>query len=230
MIQHQSHKEEFLRYINTVDPSIQFTVEESKDDGSIPFLYTIITPETDGTFTIGVYRKPAHTDLYLPWDSNHNLAAMYSVINTLTHRTHTICSTPKLLENELKHLEEVLGQCKYPKWAIKKISQQHQGQKKKQTPTHKHSTQKCRIVIPYAQGICESINNICEKHGVAVHFKGGQTLKNILVSPKDKDIMTKKNSVIYSYSCGRIDCDVEYIAESGRTFEGPISNIWTSKQ
>ena len=26
-----------------------------------------------------------------------------------------------------------------------------------------------------------------------VHFKGGQTLKNILVSSKDKDTMTKKN-------------------------------------
>ena len=49
--------------------------------------------------------------------------------------------------------------------------------------------------------------------------------------------MAKKNSVIYSYSCGRIDCEEEYIGESGRTFgerfkelEGPISNIWTSKQ
>ena len=73
-------------------------------------------------------------------------------------------------------------------------------------------------MIPYAQGIWEGIKDICEKHGVAVHFKGGQTLKNILVSPKDKDIMAKKNSVIYSYSCGRIDCDEEYIGDSGRTF------------
>ena len=30
--------------------------------------------------------------------------------------------------------------------------------------------------------------------------------------------MTKKNSVIYSYRCGRIDCDEEYIGESSRTF------------
>ena len=56
------------------------------------------------------------------------------------------------------------------------------------------------------------------KNGVAVHFKGEQTLKNILVSPKDEDSMANKNSVIYSYSCGRIDCDEEYIGESARTF------------
>ena len=59
---------------------------------------------------------------------------------------------------------------------------------------------------------------IGKKHGVAVWLKAGRTLKNILVSPKDKDEMVKKNSVIYSYCCGEIDCDEEYIGESGRTF------------
>ena len=65
VLQHQAHQEEFLQHIYTVDPSIQFTVEEAKEDGSIPFLDTIIRPEVDGTFTIGVYRKPIHADLYL---------------------------------------------------------------------------------------------------------------------------------------------------------------------
>ena len=37
VLQQQAHKEEFLQHINTVDPSIQFTVEEAKEDGSIPF-------------------------------------------------------------------------------------------------------------------------------------------------------------------------------------------------
>ena len=60
----------------------------------------------------------------------------------------------------LKWDPPVLGQCKYPKWAVKKISQQHQVQKKKQTPTKKYSTKKCNIVIPYTQGICESIKNM----------------------------------------------------------------------
>ena len=30
--------------------------------------------------------------------------------------------------------------------------------------------------------------------------------------------MANKNSVIYSYSCGKIDCDEENIGQSGRTF------------
>ena len=34
----KDHKEEFLQHINSVDPSIQFTTEELKEDGSMPFL------------------------------------------------------------------------------------------------------------------------------------------------------------------------------------------------
>ena len=218
VLQHQAHKE-FLQHINTVDLSIQFTVEEAKEDGSIPFLDPIIRPEADGTFTIGVYRKPTHADLYLPWDSNHNIAAKYSVINTLSHRALTICSTPELAEEELQHLEHVLGQCKYPKWAIRRIFKKHQYKEKKHTPKTKYAA-KCHIVVPYSQGIGESLKNICKKHWVDVHFKGGQTLNNILELPKDKDKITSKISVIYSYTCGMIDCNEEYIGKrSGRTFE-----------
>ena len=51
-----------------------------------------------------------------------------------------------------------------------------------------------------------------------VDFKGGTTLKNLLVSPKDKENITKKSSVIYWFRCDRIDCEDEYIGESSRTF------------
>ena len=115
VIQHQLHKDEFFRHINSVDPSIQLTVEESRADDAIPFSDSIITPQADGTFTTGIYRKSTHTDLYLPWDSHHGLISKYSVINTLIHRAKAICSTPQLLKNELKHVEEVLMLCKYPK-------------------------------------------------------------------------------------------------------------------
>ena len=34
----------------------------------------------------------------------------------------------------------------------------------------------------------------------------------------DLDPMMKKSGVIYSYKCGRVECDEEYIGESSRTF------------
>ena len=126
VILQQSQKEEFLQHINSVDPSIKFITEEPRQDGSMPFLDTLVTPQEDGTLTTCVYRKPTYTDLYLQWDSHHNLACKYSVINTLTHRAKAVCSNFKLLKTELKHLQEVLSQCKYPKWAIDKVLQQEE--------------------------------------------------------------------------------------------------------
>ena len=227
VLKDQSHKEEFLQHINSVDNDIQFTVEEAKEDGSILFLDTLITPEQNGTFSIGVYRKLTHTDLYLPWDSNHHLSAMYSVIKTLTHRAHTICSTPKHLEAELKHLEEALGNCKYPKWAIKKVFKQHllRKEKKQQPTTTNKPIRRSHIVIPYVPGMCESIKNIGKKYGVAVYFKGNRTLKNILVSPKDKDEMANKSSIIYSYCCGRLDVMKNMWESLGEPLGRDLKNI-----
>ena len=192
------------------------------------FGYTI-TPKTDGTFTIGVYRKPTHTDLYLPWDSYHNLSAKYSVINTLAHRAYTIWATPQLCKRELQHLEEVLRLCKYPKWAIKKIFQQQQEKKgrKKEEETDPYIQIPCQD-MPHSNTICTrhvSLKNICAKQGATVHFKGGQTLKNIPVSPKDKDSLANKNSVICSYICGRIDCDKEYIGSQQGHLVKDFKNI-----
>ena len=50
----QSQREEFLQHINSVDPSILFTTEEAKQEGSMPFLDTVVTPQVDGTLTTRV--------------------------------------------------------------------------------------------------------------------------------------------------------------------------------
>ena len=49
-------------------------------------------------------------------------------------------------------------------------------------------------------------------------MKGGNTIRSLLVVPKDKDNITKKSGVIYRYKCNRLEFDVEYIEESARTF------------
>ena len=48
--------------LNTVNPKISFTIE-TENNGQISFLDTLITRK-NGAVTIGVYRKPTHTDRY----------------------------------------------------------------------------------------------------------------------------------------------------------------------
>ena len=49
-------------------------------------------------------------------------------------------------------------------------------------------------------------------------FKGSNTINDLLVHPKDRDTILQKSGVIYRFKCGKVDCDEEYIGESGRTF------------
>ena len=182
----QTKRDEFLQHINSVDPAIQLTTEDPKQDGSMPFLDTLVTPQEDGTLTTRVYRKPTHTDLYLQWDSHHNLACKYIVINTLTHRAKVVCSSSQLLEEELKHLDEVLQQCKYPKWAIKKIlREQEQRKNRRGKERNTRSTQKiCHRVVPYTKGLCESYKSICSYVWSPGILQRGEHLEELTDVPK----------------------------------------------
>ena len=91
VIMEATQKEGFLEHINSIDPHIQFTTEDAKADGSIPFLDTIVMTHPDNFLLTTVYRRPTHTDLYLHLNSHHHLSAKFSVINTLKHRAKTVC-------------------------------------------------------------------------------------------------------------------------------------------
>ena len=157
-----------------------------------------------------VYHKPTHTDQCSQWDSHHNLSAKYSVIGTLTHRAKSVCPALELLDEELQHLKRALVRCRYHGWAInKEINKVINGNQEDSGTTqlsnsaqdntgtntgdnNQVSTLAGRpstghIVIPYIQGLGESIKCTCSKYGIRTHFKFNRTLKQILVKPKDKD-------------------------------------------
>ena len=119
-IQKEENKQNFPQHINSDSPTIQLTLENMKEDGAIPFLDTIVKPETDGKLSITVYRNPTHTDQYLQLDSYHHLSAIYSVINTLTHRAKTVAIlnfSKKKWSISRKHLPIAEN----PKWALDKM-------------------------------------------------------------------------------------------------------------
>ena len=104
----------------------------------------------------------------------------------------------------MDHLRKALIQCKYPKWASDKVEKKlnkpsrevidgtnNQGTVGTQLTTNEVKT-KGHIVIPYIHDLCKSIKKTCGKYGIQTHFKGSSTIKNLPVSPKDKDPMVSK--------------------------------------
>ena len=219
VIQKTTHKEEFFQHLNSIEEKIQFTAENTKADGSLLFLDTLVTVKEDGSLSTSIYRKPTHTNQYLQWDSHHSIANKFSVINSLIHRANNICSNQEQ-KKELTHIEKALTTCKYPSWAIQrvKLKKNIQKQTKEKKTNNTNITNRSSITVPYNQGLSESFKNIGKKYGIQVHFKSGRTIKDELVAPKDKDHITKKSGIIYRFKCDWLECDEEYIGETSRTF------------
>ena len=97
-----------------------------------------------------------------------------------------------------------------------KQQQQHRTQSNVNT-SRATGNQKSYMVLCYVKGLSESIKNVGKKHGIQTYFKGGNTIKSLLMTPKDKDHITKKSGIIYRFKCKRVDCEDEYIGESSRT-------------
>ena len=186
----KANRRSFLDHFNSIHPSIKFSSEETRSDGPMPFLDILITLKEDGRHTTSVYRKPSHTDLYLHWDSHYTTPSKYSVVDTLYHRAKTICSSSQLLQEE-EHLFQALKRCKYPTWALNRVKMRSQNPTKNQNRRNNNnagqninSNKNVYMVVPYYQGLSESIKRSCTKYGVQVHIKGGLTIKNFLMAPK----------------------------------------------
>ena len=111
----------------------------------------------------------------------------YSVIGTLHHRAKAICTNPKLLKQE-DHLYRAVKKCKHPAWALNRIKIKSRSQNQKKNSNNQRNTgndiiQKPHIVVPYHRGLSESFRKVCSNHGVQVYFKGGTTIKNLLMAP-----------------------------------------------
>ena len=108
VITKEEHSQLLLQHINSQDLHIQFTVEEASQQGTLTFLDTLVTIDSNNTFSTTVYRKPTHRDQYLHWDSNHFITAKQSVNNTLIHWTKIVSSNQEALNQELQHIRRAL--------------------------------------------------------------------------------------------------------------------------
>ena len=106
-----------LKYLNSIDPHIKFTIEQPNAEGGIPFLDTFPKPQGGG-IAVAVYRKPTHMDRYLDFNSSHPVSAKRAVVRALMDRAENVCSDPEILAKEIEHLSKVLHYNNYPQWMI----------------------------------------------------------------------------------------------------------------
>ena len=137
-IQKAEHSQRFPQHIISIDPHIQCPAETPNTYVSISFLDTLVSPGPDTLLLTIAYRKPTHTDLYLHWDSHHNLSTKYSVLHTLKHRARTIYANPQLLYEDKEDMQGLYKDASIPF--------QHLIHSKSKVTTNKHHSgpQQCQ--------------------------------------------------------------------------------------
>ena len=175
----------YMQHLNSIEPSIQFTVERDTD-GKLPFLDTCVQRTTDGKLETVVYRKPTHTDKYLSFNSYHARSHKKSVVTTLFQRAENLTSNNDARENECQYVTNVLKENNYPKSFLYDCL-------RRPTLTDCNSPDddsavKGFAIVPYIQGIAEPIRGVLNNYGIKVALKPFQTLGHIFAKPKDRRI------------------------------------------
>ena len=203
-----------LRYLPTI---------ETKNNGQISFLDTLMTRK-NGSVTIGVYRKSAHTDRYLDFNSHHELKHKISTASTLLNRALNLPSTAEGVRKELTHVSNALKSNGYPSAIISNIL------KKKSTSEVIPSPEELVgmffkwsdppgphygfAVLPYIKGVTEPLTRILNNNGIRATTRTVKTLQQEFASPKSRNPPDRQTNVVYKIPCA--DCTWNYIGEMGR--------------
>ena len=153
--------ENLLSHLNSVEPSIQFTLEREKDR-HFPFLDLNVSRGVQGNLETSVYHKPTPTDKYLAF---HPIChKKKSVAKTLLRRADCLPSSLDSKAEERKYANNVLKANGYTKTFLRNC--QNPVTTSKSLGEREPATG--FAVIPYIQGVTEPIKRILNSQNAKV--------------------------------------------------------------
>ena len=211
----------FHKHLNSIEPSIQFTVE-IEENGRLPFLDVLVIRNDDGTLCSSVYRT--HTDQYLQYSSHHPSSHKQSVARTLFTRASTHSSSLVQQADEETRIIKALRNNGYPNAFImdcrKKVQQKRPIPSLLSNSTITDSPPPIRVTIPYVQGQSEAIRRIIRSLDIQVIFRPLTTLRKMISRPKDPTSIFSQTGVVYNISCQ--ECSSSYVGQTGRSLQQRI--------
>ena len=103
---------DFLQVLNSVHPSLSFTMELEHEE-SILFFSTVIT-RSGTTLKTEVYRKPADKGLLLHFQSYVANSYKKGLVNTMVIRAYRLSSTEETFTKECDKLRTMFSKLRYP--------------------------------------------------------------------------------------------------------------------
>ena len=220
----RQHADNFLAYLNSLNPDLQYTIEHPSPDGTLPFLDVLIHPDK----STSIYRKPTHTNLYVKYNSCATNASKNSVIRSLTQRAYNLCSSQHL-DDELQTVRNICQLNGYPPQRIDSVMTEVRRKFLKPSrhlPLANFNRQiravepSLKVSLPYHPTLTKPIKKILQQHDVKVTHSSGVTLRNILSKTKTTPPSHITPNAIYETPCD--GCNAFY---DGQTYRPLIKRM-----
>ena len=143
-------------------------------------------------------------------------SAKKAVVRALMDRAENVCSDPDILVKEVEHLGKVLHYNNYHQWLIDKWGKSEKSGPLIHSDTGLEIKKQFFISVPYFPGLSESFKKIFRYTTIQVCFKGVNTLKSMLMHPKDEISIKQKKDVVYHWECQADGCKSSYVGETSR--------------
>ena len=138
----------------------------------------------------------------------------------LTHRASSIVGDLGERNDELDHVRTALGYNGYPDWMLAETREEVNEIRSEEELTSgakREQRKRIPVVIPYIRGFSEELKRIFGGFGVRTYFKHSNTLRQLLVHPKDPAGKDKVVGPVYKISCE--DCEATYVGETERSLK-----------
>ena len=122
-------------------------------------------------------------------------------------------SDPDEKNEEKRHVEMALKRCGYPTWSFRRVTQPNPSQDK---PERVGS-----VVLPYVKELSERLRRVFGGYGIQTHLKPQNTLRQLVVHPKDPTSPSRACGVVCHIPCqgtGGNNCVHSYVGETERMF------------
>ncbi|KAK2184989.1 hypothetical protein NP493_248g01019 [Ridgeia piscesae] len=125
--------------------------------------------------------------------SHHPLTHKRSVVRTLTNRAQQYVTTAEDRKSELAHVHNALRANGYPEWALAPPPPSA-----KRPPNTNNNPRRPMLGLPYMAGLSEQLGRIYKSHKIHMYHKSVNTLRSMVVHPKDKTPKEHKCGTIYN--------------------------------
>ena len=141
------------------------------------------------------------------------------------NRAEAVVSEQEDLKAEKEHIRKALRVNGYPRWVIDK-GDPEQRESANETPerpspqiqrTTAKKQRRKPAIIPYIKGMSEELRRAFNQYDIPAYFKPYNTLRQLLVRPKDKVLKDRVVGPVYNIECN--NCSATYIGETERSLK-----------